>query len=95
MDRAHQLPAKVRYLVFKARSPSGVSASRLLAYRSILPRLRSFKTWEVTNFSRLRSGDEVNLEVDVIAKYVERLMAFRQPENGESLTLKLTKLGYK
>ena len=30
------------------------------------------KTWEVTNFSHLQAGDEVNLEVDVIAKYVER-----------------------
>ncbi|MFZ0061010.1 MAG: riboflavin synthase [Pyrinomonadaceae bacterium] len=32
------------------------------------------KTWEVTNFSRLRPGDEVNLEADVIAKYVERIL---------------------
>ena len=35
------------------------------------------KTWEVTNFSHLQPGDEVNLEVDVIAKYVERIMLFR------------------
>ena len=33
------------------------------------------KTWEVTNLSRLNPGDDVNLEVDVIAKYVERLLA--------------------
>lgn len=32
------------------------------------------KTWEVTNFSQLRPGDEVNLEADVIAKYVERIL---------------------
>jgi len=32
------------------------------------------KTWEVTNLSRLNPGDDVNLEVDVIAKYVERLL---------------------
>ena len=32
------------------------------------------KTWEVTNFSQLKPGDEVNLEVDVIAKYVERIL---------------------
>jgi riboflavin synthase len=32
------------------------------------------KTWEVTNFSHLRPRDEVNLEVDVIAKYVERIL---------------------
>jgi riboflavin synthase len=35
------------------------------------------KTWEVTNLSSLKPGDSVNLEVDVIAKYVERLMAAR------------------
>jgi riboflavin synthase len=35
------------------------------------------KTWEVTNLSQLEPGDSVNLEVDVIGKYVERLLAFR------------------
>jgi riboflavin synthase len=34
------------------------------------------KTWELTNFSHLRSNDEVNLEADVIAKYVERILAY-------------------
>ena len=33
------------------------------------------KTWEVTNFRCLRTGDEVNLEADVIAKYVERILS--------------------
>jgi len=33
------------------------------------------KTLEVTNFSQLKPGDEVNLEVDVIAKYVERMLS--------------------
>src|SRR5262252_356744 len=32
------------------------------------------KTFDVTNFSQLRLGDEVNLEADVIAKYVERIL---------------------
>jgi len=32
------------------------------------------KTWEVTNFHALKPGDPVNLEVDVIAKYVERML---------------------
>jgi riboflavin synthase len=31
-------------------------------------------TLEVTNLGRLEPGDEVNLEVDVLAKYVERLL---------------------
>ncbi len=35
------------------------------------------KTWEVTNLSSLSQGDEVNLEVDLIAKYVERMMGER------------------
>lgn len=34
------------------------------------------KTWEVTNFSHLRPKDEVNLEADIIAKYVERILAY-------------------
>lgn len=32
------------------------------------------KTWELTNLSTLQPGDGVNLEADVIAKYVERMM---------------------
>jgi len=32
------------------------------------------KTWTATNLSVLRAGDAVNLEADVIAKYVERIM---------------------
>jgi riboflavin synthase len=40
------------------------------------------KTWEVTNFSQLRPGDEVNLEADVIAKYVERILDFRKAFDG-------------
>ena len=33
------------------------------------------KTWQVTNLSKLQPGDPLNLEVDIIAKYVERLLA--------------------
>lgn len=39
------------------------------------------KTWEVTNFSQLKPGDEVNLEADVIAKYVERILS-EQAKSG-------------
>jgi len=31
------------------------------------------KTWQMTNLSSLRPGDDVNLEADIVAKYVERL----------------------
>lgn len=33
------------------------------------------KTWEVTNLSRLTAGDDVNIEVDILGKYIERLLA--------------------
>lgn len=36
------------------------------------------KTMELTNFSALKPGDEVNLEADVIAKYVERMLGERE-----------------
>jgi riboflavin synthase len=32
------------------------------------------KTWESTNLSTLHAGDPVNLEVDLIAKYIERML---------------------
>ena len=35
------------------------------------------KTWEMTNLSHLTPGSSVNLEADVIAKYVERMMNSR------------------
>lgn len=47
------------------------------------------KTWEMTNLSSLKPGDEVNLEADVIAKYVERMMQMRVPAEGITMeTLK-------
>ncbi len=35
------------------------------------------KTWQMTNLSTLNPNDDVNLEVDVIAKYVERILECR------------------
>ncbi len=54
------------------------------------------KTWELTNLSSLQKGDEVNLEVDVIAKYVERMMLYGKTEKKtENITMeKLQKLGF-
>jgi riboflavin synthase len=42
------------------------------------------KTFDVTNFSQLNPGDEVNLEADVIAKYVERILTSRPPADSVS-----------
>ncbi|MEO8072541.1 MAG: riboflavin synthase [Acidobacteriota bacterium] len=54
------------------------------------------KTWELTNLAGLRNDDEVNLEVDVIAKYVERIMLYGKTERKtENITMeKLQNLGF-
>lgn len=39
-------------------------------------------TFEHTNFHRLKVGDTVNLEFDIIGKYVSRMMQRRLSENG-------------
>jgi riboflavin synthase len=52
------------------------------------------KTWAVTNLSQLRSNDEVNLEVDIIAKYVERLLACTTTPTAGLTIEKLAELGY-
>src|SRR6266567_7705726 len=70
-----------RYLVFKGSvAVEGISltiANLTDGYFdiAIIP-----KTFEVTNFSHLKAGDEVNLEVDVIAKYVERILSLSSLE---------------
>lgn len=52
-------------------------------------------TWKATNLSELKPGAIVNLEVDVIAKYVERMMSRSALESKSTLTLeKLEELGY-
>jgi riboflavin synthase len=72
-------PAEIaRYLVFKGSiAVEGISltiAGLTDEYFeiAIIP-----KTWDVTNLSHLQPGDDVNIEVDVIGKYVERLLAIR------------------
>lgn len=56
------------------------------------------KTWELTNLSHLRAGDAVNLEADIIAKYVERILSVRKvdapskDDSKEDSTLTMGKL---
>jgi riboflavin synthase len=53
------------------------------------------KTWQLTNLSTLKSGDEVNLEVDLIAKYVERILLYGKQKSNEGITMeKLQELGF-
>ena len=69
-----------RYLVFKGSiAVEGISLTIANLTDDYFEVAIIPKTWEVTNFSRLQAGDEVNLEVDVIAKYVERILAAQIP----------------
>src|SRR6266508_1689832 len=64
-----------RYLVFKGSvAIEGISLTIANLTDDYFEIAVIPKTWEVTNFSQLKPGDEVNLEVDVIAKYVERIL---------------------
>ena len=52
-------------------------------------------TWRETGLSDLKNGDHVNLEVDVLAKYIERLMLGRDDPAESKLTLEyLIERGY-
>ena len=68
-----------RYLVFKGSvSVEGISLTIAELTDDYFEVAIIPKTWEVTNLSTLKAGDPVNLEVDVIGKYVERLLQFRR-----------------
>ncbi len=84
-----------RYLIYKGSvSVEGISLTvAKLTDRyfeiAIIP-----KTWNSTNLSFLKTGDPVNLEADLIAKYVERMMLYgKKPEGGITVE-KLKKLGF-
>ena len=68
-------PEIARYLVFKGSvAVEGISLTIADLTDDYFEIAIIPKTWEVTNFSHLHPGDDVNLEVDVIAKYVERIL---------------------
>jgi riboflavin synthase len=93
-------PEMARYLVFKGSvSVEGISLTVAGLTDEYFEIAVIPKTWAVTNLSHLRSGDEVNLEADIIAKYVERILTVSANVKGEDsspLTIeKLAELGYK
>jgi riboflavin synthase len=80
------IPAPLaRYVIYKGSlSIEGISltVARIDATEvtvAIIPH-----TWEMTNLRSLKAGDPVNLETDMIAKYVEKMM------KGESANSPLT-----
>lgn len=73
-------PALARYLVEKGSvTVDGVSLTVVDAGDAAFSVSLIPTTLGQTTLGRLRPGDSVNIEVDVIAKYVERLMAGRLP----------------
>ena len=73
-------PEIARYLVFKGSvAVEGISLTIAALTDDYFEIAIIPKTWEVTNFSHLKPGDDVNLEADVIAKYVERILSLSQP----------------
>jgi len=68
-----------RYLVFKGSvAVEGISLTIAALTDNYFEVAIIPKTWEVTNFSQLKPDAEVNLEVDMIAKYVERILRFAE-----------------
>lgn len=71
-------PEVSRYLVYKGSvSVEGISLTIAKLSDDTFEIAVIPKTWAMTNLSRLKPGDPVNLEVDVIAKYVERMLGER------------------
>jgi riboflavin synthase len=81
-------PEIARYLVFKGSvSVEGISLTVAGLTDDYFEVAIIPKTWEVTNLSQLRSNDEVNLEADIIAKYVERMLVMgARDASASSLT---------
>jgi len=69
-------PEIARYLVFKGSvAVEGISLTIAALTDEYFEIAIIPKTWEVTNLSQLKPGDDVNLEVDVMGKYIEKLLA--------------------
>lgn len=92
-------PEMARYLVYKGSvTVEGISLTVAALADDHFEIAVIPKTWQVTNLSSLRPGDAVNLEADIIAKYVERIMTVGVATSGDptsGITIeKLTELGY-
>ncbi len=73
-------PEMARYFVYKGSvAVEGISLTIAKLTEDTFDIAVIPKTWEVTNLSTLTPGDEVNLEADVIAKYVERIITKSEP----------------
>lgn len=79
-----------QYLVYKGSvSVEGISLTVAALTDTYFEIAVIPKTWELTNLSSLKPGDAVNLEADIIAKYIERIISYRAP--GDPVTIEMLK----
>src|SRR5205814_3321162 len=81
-------PEVARYLVFKGSvAVEGISLTVAGLTEEYFEVAIIPKTWQLTNLSTLRPNDAVNLEADIIAKYVERIMTNRTDDGAQPSSL--------
>lgn len=88
-------PEVERYLVYKGSvAVDGISltiarVSGPLFSVAVIPH-----TWRSTTLRAARPGMRVNIETDILAKYVEKLLAQMEPRAGKLTAERLRELGY-
>lgn len=92
-----EIPSEVeRYCVFKGSiAIDGVSLTIAALEKNLLSVAVIPHTWEHTTLHTYRKGGKVNLEIDIVAKYVEKMLASRDLTAKPGLTeAKLREMGY-
>ena len=89
-------PELLRYIAFKGSvAIDGISLTVAQVEGRAFTAAIIPHTFDHTTLGRRRRGDAVNLEVDVIARYVDRLLRAGDPASGTGLTLeKMRDMGY-
>jgi riboflavin synthase len=90
-----RIPAELeRYVIFKGSlSIEGISLTvAQIEGREVTVAIIPH-TWEMTNLRSLKPGDPVNLETDMIAKYVEKMMS-GESANGPLTVERLVRQGF-
>ena len=90
-------PELAKYLIYKGSiAVEGISLTIADLKQDYFEIAVIPKTWELTNLSVLKSGDAVNLEADIIGKYVERIILYGSATGkSEAVTMeKLRKAGF-
>ncbi|HXZ78993.1 MAG TPA: riboflavin synthase [Terriglobales bacterium] len=82
-----EVPAELeKYIVFKGSvSIEGISLTVARIEGNSLTVAIIPHTWEMTNLRSLEPGDPVNIETDIIAKYVEKLIGGDRAQGAISL----------